>query len=466
LLLKVIKRVFHRESNELEKEFYEYLKQVQLSFIPYIMTGFSIVILIYIFSDQYIRKIPVVSYPRIFPLLFSVIMLILYKIRSFPRNALYYLYLFWAFSILLMIFIIALLTYDNDQLFKTAIIAIMVVVFCASMAILDGARALIPMYIIPLLLFCAYISVFKAVDQRLVEYLNVVAVMIGCSISAEVMKKTRKKEFSLSKELNREKKFTEELLNKEKAANRLIESEISFARKIQEQLIPFKNPSPNFAALYKPMRKVGGDFYDYIAFRNSSKTGIFLSDVSGHGVPAAFITSMIKATILQSGERKSNPAELLMYINDLLLNQTGGNFITAFYAVYDPSSREVVYSNAGHHPPLSIKGDTIDIIHETGKPPLAVFSNEHLKSHGKEYSTHRVIIPEKSKLLFYTDGLVETRPEGSNEFFEHSAFESFIRENSHLVCSDFIDSLWLELCSFRKSDNFEDDICVICLDVD
>ncbi|MEI7652004.1 MAG: DUF1501 domain-containing protein, partial [Verrucomicrobiota bacterium] len=89
------------------------------------------------------------------------------------------------------------------------------------------------------------------------------------------------------------------------------------------------------ATLDNRMEEVGGDFYDFINFRDSEKIGIFISDVSGHGVPAAFITSMIKTTILQSGERKENPAELLTYINDLLHNQTGGNFITTFYGIFN-----------------------------------------------------------------------------------------------------------------------------------
>ena len=87
-------------------------------------------------------------------------------------------------------------------------------------------------------------------------------------------------------ELEREK----ELL---RSRNETIENELIIAKKIQKQIIPRTSPVDNIYAFYKPMDKVGGDFYDFIKYRESEKIGIFLSDVSGHGVPAAFITSMV-----------------------------------------------------------------------------------------------------------------------------------------------------------------------------
>ena len=76
------------------------------------------------------------------------------------------------------------------------------------------------------------------------------------------------------------------------------------------------------------MEQVGGDFYDFYRFRDYRDLGIFLSDVSGHGVSAAFITSMVKTIILQSGYKRNNPAALLSYINKMLLGRTAGNFVT------------------------------------------------------------------------------------------------------------------------------------------
>ncbi len=101
-------------------------------------------------------------------------------------------------------------------------------------------------------------------------------------------------------------------------AQNLILEELELARRIQHHLIPRVPPGNlNSAAHYLPMEQVGGDFFDYIHFRDSDNIGIFMSDVSGHGVPAALITSMLKSFILQAGVRRENPAAMLEYVNDI-----------------------------------------------------------------------------------------------------------------------------------------------------
>ena len=107
------------------------------------------------------------------------------------------------------------------------------------------------------------------------------------------------------------------------------------------------------------MEAVGGDFYDFIEFRESKDIGIFVSDVSGHGVHAAFITSMIKTIILQAGLIRNNPAGLLRYLNTILYGITADNFITAFYGIYNPLNHSITYASAGHNPPHVISGKNI-----------------------------------------------------------------------------------------------------------
>ncbi len=157
--------------------------------------------------------------------------------------------------------------------------------------------------------------------------------------------------------------------NKLKTRNEIMENELALARRIQEQLIPVQQPADFIYSLYKPMDQVGGDFYDFIRFRDSELIGIFLSDVSGHGVPAAFITSMVKTIIMQAGESKGNPAELLLNINTILYNQTDGNFVTVFYGIYNPADNSLLYSNAGHNPPMIITDGAINYLKSAKSVP-------------------------------------------------------------------------------------------------
>ncbi len=254
--------------------------------------------------------------------------------------------------------------------------------------------------------------------------------------------------------------------NKLKARNESMEHELTLARKIQEQLIPVHQPADFIYSLYKPMDQVGGDFYDFIKFKNSDQIGIFLSDVSGHGVPAAFITLMVKTIIMQAGESKENPAELLHYINRLLYNQTGGNFVTAFYGIYNPLNNSLVYSNAGHNPPTIILDGNINPLLGPKSVPVGIMNNMVLRKNNKTYTNSEIILPDASKLLLFTDGLVEARPVNNADlYFEYSIMNDVLLELKKLPPELFIKELYSKLVAFRGSNSFDDDVCLICLDV-
>lgn len=248
--------------------------------------------------------------------------------------------------------------------------------------------------------------------------------------------------------------------------NETIENELSIARKIQKQIIPSRSPVENISAFYKPMDMVGGDFYDFLKYRNPDKIGIFLSDVSGHGVAAAFITSMVKTCILQAGTDREDPSTLLSSLNELLINQTGGHFVTAFYGIYSPATREFVYSNSGHNPPFLISGGTIKTINGKKSIPLAIVDNDMLRSLNKAGSNNFIILEKGDRILFYTDGLTETSSYyDKNLFFETHLVDILIQKYSLSSAEDFILNIYNELIRFHGSDSFEDDICMICMDV-
>lgn len=249
-----------------------------------------------------------------------------------------------------------------------------------------------------------------------------------------------------------------------RAHSMIIDKEIELARIIQKELIPQFCPGEYIHSLYKPMHKVGGDFFDFLRFRDSEKIGIFVSDVSGHGVPAAFITSMIKAIIIQASDKKDNPADLLHYINDVLFNRTGGNYCTAFYGIYNPDDRSLVYSIAGHNKPYVVTGDSVRLLDGFTGIPIGIMGNEDIVSGKRDYKNTFEIIPAGSKLILYTDGLTEARRADESGTFE-DMIENILIELGPLPCAEFIDNLYARLKSYRGSDTFDDDVCLICLEV-
>jgi len=254
--------------------------------------------------------------------------------------------------------------------------------------------------------------------------------------------------------------------NRLKRRNEMMEREVNLARRIQEQLIPSHNPTGYIASLYRPMEQVGGDFFDFIMFDDSDRIGIFLSDVSGHGVPAAFITSMVKTIILEAGPRNENPAALLSYINAILFRQTGGNFITAYYGIYDRGDRTILYANAGHFPPFIIAGGAISTLMGRSSVPLATLHNKYLEDAGKSYVNNVVQLPDAGKVLLYTDGFTEAQPvEAPGRFFEYNGMAEALTTHAHLPSREFLEKVFNRLIEYRGEETFDDDVCLICLDV-
>jgi serine phosphatase RsbU (regulator of sigma subunit) len=252
--------------------------------------------------------------------------------------------------------------------------------------------------------------------------------------------------------------------NKLESRNKIIEYELSLARSIQEKLVPVEIKSKNIAALYKPMVTVGGDFFDIISFANPSKTGIFISDVAGHGIQAAFITSMIKTILLQAGSKLEDPAALLGHINDFFTSQKIQGFITIYYGIFDSDLSSLTFCNAGHPAPF-ILNETVTDLQAYRTIPVGIMENDKLISIDRPFQNRSKKIPPGSKIIFYTDGLTECAPVyNPANHFEFQELKKVLMKHKDLPCHQFINSLYNDMVKFRDEDTFADDICVVCLD--
>ena len=246
----------------------------------------------------------------------------------------------------------------------------------------------------------------------------------------------------------------------------IIKSQMDIASSIQRNLIPSESPAKYIHALYLPMESVGGDFYDFIKFPESDSIGIFICDVSGHGVPAALITSMIKSFILQSGKNINNPAKLMMYLNDLLVNNTNSNFITAFYGIYDPVKKTLFYSNAGHNRPFIFKENDIEVLeYSYSGVPLAIFCNDELIKKEKIYKNRKITIVNEKRLVFYTDGLIDGFQKIDNKSYDkRKSILEIMNVIKTLPPEKFIKTLIDRIIQLKGSRDFEDDVSIITID--
>ncbi len=240
-----------------------------------------------------------------------------------------------------------------------------------------------------------------------------------------------------------------------------IETELETARQIQASILPAKVPELEkirIAACYQPMTAVAGDFYQFV-FPDSNHLGILVADVSGHGVPAALISSMIKVAMQSVAVHCHDPAQVLGGLNRILSSEAHGQFVTAAYLWIDTESRNALYSAAGH-PPLLCWRDTRGEM-------LRIESNGLLFGVGRdtEYPVCSMSLEPSDRFLLYTDGLTETE-NAAGEAFGDLQLERVMHSNRLAPAPDLSRNMLSELQSWRPSGvKQQDDITLIVVDV-
>lgn len=129
-----------------------------------------------------------------------------------------------------------------------------------------------------------------------------------------------------------------------------VEQELAMARRIQNSIISHSAPglpSLRLATRYQAVTSVAGDFYDFLKTSENLLT-ILVADVSGHGVPAALVASMLKVCFSAQREQANNPAGVLGGLNVMLRGSLGGQYVTAACAAIDMEARTIIYAGAGH----------------------------------------------------------------------------------------------------------------------
>jgi serine phosphatase RsbU (regulator of sigma subunit) len=201
---------------------------------------------------------------------------------------------------------------------------------------------------------------------------------------------------------------------REQIAERLaeIQKELEMARKIQLSILPRSIPpiaGLEIAARYVPMTSVAGDFYDFLAV-DEKRLGVLVSDVSGHGVPAALVASMVKMAFAAQAAHAADPAEVLRGLNQALCGKLEDHFVTAAYLFVDTEKGTIDYAGAGH-PPILVysKSGGGARAHQQNGLFLGMFPQA-------KYSAMQIPIAAGDRCVVYTDGISEARNRKQEEF--------------------------------------------------
>lgn len=200
------------------------------------------------------------------------------------------------------------------------------------------------------------------------------------------------------------------------------------------------------------MTSVAGDFYDFIV-ADDRQAGLLIADVSGHGVPAALIASMVKVAATAQRANAADPSRLLAGMNAVLCGNTQNQFVTAAYVHLDSQAREIRYSAAGHPPMLLLREGKVCEVLESGLM-LAAFDFA-------AYTTAAQKLQPGDRLLLYTDGIVEAASAGG-EFFGQESLSALLRQTSGVAPAAAADRIISAVQQWAVSQ--DDDLTVLVCD--
>lgn len=267
--------------------------------------------------------------------------------------------------------------------------------------------------------------------------------------------------------INLEKKVedrTKELVivNKDLAGrNNEMKREVEIAKKVQQAILPRELPkfkTLRIGTLYMAMETLGGDYYDVFLI-DDKNIGFLIADVSGHGVPAALVTTMAKVTFSSYAKKGMSSDMVCHNVNEDMVSFIGDThfFVSACYMVYNMETQEMEYSNSGHHAPFhySPKKDTLFELDTKGfligTLPNIPFEKKVTK------------ITPGDKILMFTDGAIECRND-NKEFYGKPRLIEFMKKNHKLPAEQFINELVNEIQAFTNNGPQQDDISLLVID--
>lgn len=237
--------------------------------------------------------------------------------------------------------------------------------------------------------------------------------------------------------------------------NQQMTRDLQIARRVQEALVPsgsFSASNVDIRSAYIPSEALSGDFYDY--FPMGETTFLFMADVSGHGLPAAILVSMLKSYIHTEAAPDASLSAFMTGLNDFLFSVSlPAQYATAQLFRVGPGAK-LTYSNAAHPPFLLLRAnERTASLHEEPSNLLGAMPEMQFEE--------RILDISPGDVLFaYTDGLTD-RKNAAGEFYAIDRVARLLEEGNGSEIGALFDSVFEDVRSFGATEEFRDDIAFV-----
>ena len=240
---------------------------------------------------------------------------------------------------------------------------------------------------------------------------------------------------------------------------RSLEMELELAQTVQRSLLPSEVPDTPLletAAFSKPAQIIGGDYFDFFRFRDSSH-GIAIGDVAGHGVSASLHMASMQALLRTLIPSSQEPHEVVGHVNQLMIhNVRFTTFVALFLGSFDPSTYKFTYCNAGHTPPLLYRGGNGDgRISWLGPTGAAIGLVE-----GIPFTAETIQLARGDAIVMCTDGVTEAMNHADEQFgLERLAY--LVQTATYNSARDLVREIRNALQDFTQARVLADDVTIL-----
>lgn len=256
---------------------------------------------------------------------------------------------------------------------------------------------------------------------------------------------------------------------KEKAR---LENEVAVAQLVQSSFFPqahTEEESFQVFGHFEPASECGGDWWGI--FDHEDWRIFFIADATGHGVPAALLTATINCCksslnfILESRpDLAAHPEEILRYMNHAVHSAGKEIQVTCFVASYNRVSREFIYSNASHTPPLLFNHEAAALEKSSFQPLIETNGPRLGQASDSKFNCHKISLKNHDTIFFYTDGVIEAEdPEGAR-WGERRLIKSLI-QNGIGSPQEIINGVLTDLKTFMSDRPKSDDLTAVAFKV-